>query len=66
MDGWAAIEAIKVDTAIQHIPIIVVSVEVYPSDRQKAFALGCDMYYPKPFSVTELLNIVAQYANQMA
>ncbi|MBC7870122.1 MAG: response regulator [Chitinophagaceae bacterium] len=61
MDGWAAIAAIKADQALSKIPIIVISVEIQPDDRQRAYDAGCAMYFPKPFSIVELINAVSNY-----
>ncbi len=61
-DGWQTIAAIKGEKNLNSIPIIVVSVEIQPDDRQRAYDAGCVAYFPKPFNITELMNAVVKYA----
>lgn len=61
MDGWKAIEHIKADSNLASTPIVVISVEILPEDRERAFAAGCELYYAKPFSVSQLIDVVGKY-----
>ena len=64
VDGWEAIELIRSDPIIGQVPIIVTSVESHPSDRQRAFDVGCDVYLAKPFDINEFRGLVADFVGQ--
>ncbi len=59
--GWDVIAEIRGNRRIQQMPIIVTSVEVDPTDRQRAFDAGCDLFFPKPFNIHELRETVRGY-----
>jgi CheY-like chemotaxis protein len=61
LDGWEVIRRIRADSELRATPIIVTAVEVYPEDRTRAFAAGCDSYITKPFKVQMLRAEVAEY-----
>jgi CheY-like chemotaxis protein len=48
MDGWEVTRLLKADQSTCHIPIIVLTAHALVSDREKAFAAGCDDYDTKP------------------
>jgi CheY-like chemotaxis protein len=54
MDGWQVTQLLKADESTRHIPIIVLTAHVLVSDRQKAFAAGCDDYDTKPVDFARL------------
>jgi CheY-like chemotaxis protein len=66
IDGWSVIRTIKEDPTVAHIPIVVTAVEVSPEDRERAFAAGCDVYFPKPFRVQELRSQIAAFTDSTA
>jgi CheY-like chemotaxis protein len=59
-NGWAAIDRIKSNPAMRHIPIVVLTAGGSPFDETKAIELGCYAYFRKPFEVQMLLNCVKQ------
>jgi two-component system cell cycle response regulator DivK len=61
MDGIAAIRIIKDDPDLAHIPIIVVTANLYGETYDHAIEAGCDNYLSKPFTPRELLTLVQQY-----
>lgn len=62
MDGWQMARELRADPYLQHIPVIAVSVEVDPvADRQRALDAGCDAYVAKPFTIVDLVNIIARF-----
>lgn len=61
LDGWEIIRLVRHDAALSGVPIIVTSVEILPNDRQRAIDAGCDVYYSKPFKISELREQVARY-----
>jgi signal transduction histidine kinase/DNA-binding response OmpR family regulator len=55
-DGFAALEEIRSDPAIQHIPVIILSAaRTDPADIQSGLNLGADDYVTKPFDRHELM-----------
>ena len=62
LDGYAATRRLKVDPALKHIPIIVITSYALSGDETEARAAGCDAYVAKPYSPRALLEMVRQYA----
>jgi CheY-like chemotaxis protein len=48
IDGWEATRRLKADPATADIPIIALTAHALESDRERATAVGCDGYLPKP------------------
>lgn len=54
-DGFTALEEIRSDPAIQHIPVIIfTAARLNPGDVQSGLNLGADDYITKPFDRREL------------
>jgi CheY-like chemotaxis protein len=54
MDGWEVTRLLKANESTRHIPIIVLTAHALVSDREKAFAAGCDDYDTKPVEFMRL------------
>ena len=55
-DGFAALEEIRSDPAVQHIPVIILTAaRLDPMDVQSGLTLGADDYVLKPFDRRELM-----------
>lgn len=55
-DGFAVLEEIRADPAIQHIPVIILTAaRLDPTDIQSGLNMGADDYVTKPFDRRELL-----------
>jgi len=61
MDGYEATRRIKADPTTKSIPIIAVTSYALSGDEQKARAVGCDDFVPKPYSPRQLLAKIRQY-----
>jgi two-component system, cell cycle response regulator DivK len=61
MDGYEATRLIKTDVSLRSIPINAVTSYALSGEAQKARAVGCDNYVPKPFSPRGLLAKIRQY-----
>lgn len=48
MDGWDAVNKIKDQESLKHIPIIGLSAHAMSGDRERALAAGCNDYLTKP------------------
>lgn len=48
MNGWEVTRLLKANQGTRHIPIIVLTAHALVTDREKAFAAGCDDYDTKP------------------
>lgn len=55
INGYKATQCLKQDDNTKCIPIIVLTAHALKSDREKAFAMGCDDYDVKPISFSRLL-----------
>jgi signal transduction histidine kinase len=54
-DGFAVLEEMRADPAIEHIPVIILTAaRLHPDDVQAGLNLGADDYITKPFDRREL------------
>lgn len=60
MDGIEATKILKSEELTAHIPIMVVSSHVFPGEREKSMAAGCDEYETKPINFETLLKKICQ------
>ncbi len=56
MDGWEVTRLLKAESSTSHIPIIALTAHALLSDRDKAFAAGCNEYDTKPVEFQRLLS----------
>jgi CheY-like chemotaxis protein len=56
MDGLRATRLLRMGRQTAHIPIIVLT--AYPSNREAAFAAGCDAYATKPIAFAKLREMI--------
>lgn len=55
VDGWEAARRLKSDDRTERIPIIAVTAQAIPGDREKSLECGCDDYDTKPIEFPRLL-----------
>jgi two-component system, chemotaxis family, sensor kinase CheA len=61
LDGFGLVEALKADTRLKEIPVIIVSSLESPEDQERGLLLGADAYVVKrKFDQTELLAAIQQ------
>lgn len=61
LDGFGLLEALKADSGLNRIPVIIVSSLEQPEDQQRGLLLGADAYMVKrKFDQTELLDAIRQ------
>ncbi len=58
MDGLEVLTRLKGTAATSSIPVILLTAKVQYEDALKGYKLGADHYMPKPFTSTQLINIV--------
>ena len=58
IDGIELIARLRAEERTRHIPIVVVTACVWPSERERAERAGCDVFLPKPCLPDELLQEV--------
>jgi CheY-like chemotaxis protein len=56
VDGWEVTRRLKGDNSTCHIPVIAITAHAMQSDRESAFAAGCDDYDIKPIDFPRLLE----------
>ena len=54
MDGYKFCRAVKNNTTINHIPVILLTAKADMESRLKGLAIGANDYVTKPFSINEL------------
>lgn len=64
MNGYEAMEAIKADGKVKHIPIIAATAKALKDDKIKCFEAGADDYITKPIDFDVLLNIVEKWIDK--
>jgi len=57
-DGREALEEIKADAALRHIPIIVLTTSKDEDDILSSYGLGASSYIVKPISLDRLMRVV--------
>jgi two-component system cell cycle response regulator DivK len=62
IDGEEATRQIKADPATRSIPVIALTANAMPEDREKALAAGCDDFDTKPVELPRLLGKIRALA----
>ena len=62
MDGEEATRRIKADAATKRIPVIALTANAMPGDREKALAAGCDDFDTKPVELERLIGKIRALA----
>lgn len=61
INGLELVSFIKKNEQYSDIPLFIVSTEGSERDKEKGMSLGADAYLVKPFSPTQLQELVRQY-----
>ena len=62
IDGWEATSRIKADPETRSLPIIALTANALPAERQHCLEAGMDDYLAKPIRVTDLQSMLARWA----
>ena len=61
MDGFEATRSIRAsEQGRSHVPIIAVTANAMPGDREKCVAAGMDGFVPKPIKIEDLISAIEQ------
>jgi DNA-binding response OmpR family regulator len=58
MTGIDVLQAVKADTTLASIPVVMLTAKAQAADRERGLQLGASEYLFKPFSPLELLTVV--------
>jgi PAS domain S-box-containing protein len=58
MDGYQVLQQVRADSRLQAIPVVALSADAMPHDRQRGLAAGFDRYIAKPVDLSELLRVL--------
>ena len=58
LDGLDLCRAIKSDTRLRHVPVVILSARGSIEDHEAGLAAGADAYLVKPFSPMQLLELL--------
>ena len=61
MDGFTAIEIIKNDESLKHIPVIAITAASIANVHDRLVEVGADAFIAKPFVIPELVTIVKSF-----
>ena len=64
IDGMEATQRLKSNAVLARIPIVALTANAMPGDRERFLEAGCDGYLSKPITKTELLATVEQFIPQ--
>jgi PAS domain S-box-containing protein len=64
MDGYAATRIIRQQFTQEALPIIAMTANAMPSDRDAALAAGMNDHVGKPFDLTQLIGVILQHAKR--
>jgi PAS domain S-box-containing protein len=64
MDGYAATRIIRQQFTQEALPIIAMTANAMPSDRDAALAAGMNDHVGKPFDLTQLIEVILQHTKR--
>lgn len=61
INGMEATQRLKADSRLGQIPVIALTANAMPGDRERFLGAGCDGYISKPINKSELIATLAQF-----
>lgn len=61
MDGYEALGVIREDGVLKNTPVVAVTAQAMPGDREKCITAGASAYISKPVNVDELVELLKTY-----
>ena len=66
LDGWETLAAIRSQPRTATLPVVLCTVRAQQPDLERGWALGCDGFLPKPFSIGQLLDEIVAVSTRTA
>jgi CheY-like chemotaxis protein len=66
VDGWELIEMIRRNPATAHLPVIALTANALPKDKERGLAAGFTSYLTKPIKALTLLDDIMQRVPSLA
>jgi CheY-like chemotaxis protein len=63
LDGYAATTRLKSESSLANTPIVALTANTLPGDRERTLVSGCDGYIPKPIKHTIFVTQVQSFLN---
>jgi len=54
LDGYETTRRLKADPALRDVPVLAISAQALPEERERALAVGCAAHIGKPIDVASL------------
>lgn len=64
MDGFTFLRKVKLDLKKRDLPVLMLTTEGQPEDKDRAIGLGATAYVVKPFKPTELVEAAEKVLNR--
>ncbi len=61
LDGWSLTRRLKASPALRAVPVLALTANVKPQERENALAAGCCEYIAKPFNLRDFRERVARH-----
>ncbi len=65
LDGYEVVRAVRANSRLSHLPIIMITSRTADKHRQYALKLGVNHYMGKPFDEEELLAAIARFTGEV-
>ena len=65
-DGLEVNRALKADPALATVPVVVLTANVMPGERERVLAEGCAEYVAKPFPLRALRDLAERFLGERA
>jgi PAS domain S-box-containing protein len=60
-DGLQILRDLRKDAEYASLPVFIVTAHAFPEDKERCIAAGCDRYFSKPFSISELRDTIEEF-----
>ncbi|WP_224370223.1 hybrid sensor histidine kinase/response regulator [Hyalangium versicolor] len=66
MSGLEAIQRLRAEPAIAHLPVVALTALAMPGDRERCLSAGANDYLSKPVRLADVLRVVQQWSSNPA